>query len=935
MAIIDIPQNQLGSPQWTIGETLLDVNREVSRKHFRAGGVMGSLKIYICDNSGLRDIFRNWGKGYQIQITLTATEFFSDAKPTSINGVIEVEFGLGYLSPIKKTLKVTNWDEPIIFKFYYQLTEFDLRKPDAQRMWLRKLTPGLIKIIDSSVDYFGVEYDVNLNNKLYESRTDAVWSIPQESTSGKGLIYNIGNKIGNPIGIKFGNGAFRSGIWKNGVWNDGWRGPWVDTEDDIFYFDTINTNTFQVSENMWFLKIDSNTNAENIIRIRENIFVNVFISIGNVVGIDINEERYLLKDYYRVSQIDETSFGFTITIEIPISKFPLRRFEIDSVSHLIYITKNIWLGGTFLNGYFRGVWNYGLFKGFPYTTVMDGSHFISGKFDGGRFISKILSITNSLSESRQYNTGLVQFFEFFDNNISETEGITNYIDNTYQSWIDVNYYTQSFVNINSLTSIYDDNFGKKVPLPNLYGYPTLDVLSSYSKFKNTTDNQVDFYNLGTKYKIYTDYLGDNGYFRNAFNSEGNPGLDEFISAGWTANSGNFYGTPTVSFIYNSNITRKNVNRISIILATFGYNVLNNDNIQVDDRKYTVVEYDIEYYQRGFDINTGQFTNTFSKPLNLLGSNYPSINNIYRSNLTKTEYFFNKNALDLILRYNSEFIPVPESLAIFGFNFTHSLSPSGETNPSFSTTYSMVTSQTSSQFSPPKDVFVDEWEEGQSYSKYKIVRLSTSDAFGKFYISLKDNNTDPPTTSQSWSTTIVGFNNPNFESTIFEQSENFAFFTSFRINYFKFLEIDALPFFKYWDYEINFFNTFRDGQYLGLEFTKPHGLKKGDVISLRLDEKKFNPQYEREGIQIISVVDGPERTVTGIRTGDVSYTVKTNILYGFTVSYLAESGTVTKVGNRIDTRIQSNVYAISPKIEGLDENFVYLGNNQISVDRNIL
>jgi hypothetical protein len=75
---------------------------------------------------------------------------------------------------------------------------------------------------------------------------------------------------------------------------------------------------------------------------------------------------------------------------------------------------------------------------------------------------------------------------------------------------------------------------------------------------------------------------------------------------------------------------------------------------------------------------------------------------------------------------------------------------------------------------------------------------------------------------------------------------------------------------------------------------------------------------------------------GIEKGDVVHTVRLDCTYGATVSNLSETGTLTKIsGDRIDQRIQTNFYADSPIIEGLDENFNYLGNNQIIVDRSII
>jgi hypothetical protein len=42
---------------------------------------------------------------------------------------------------------------------------------------------------------------------------------------------------------------------------------------------------------------------------------------------------------------------------------PIMQITKDSESHAIYVSKNVWLSGGFLSGYFNGIWNYGLFKG--------------------------------------------------------------------------------------------------------------------------------------------------------------------------------------------------------------------------------------------------------------------------------------------------------------------------------------------------------------------------------------------------------------------------------------------------------------------------------------------------------------------------------------------------------------------------------------------
>lgn len=253
--------------------------------------------------------------------------------------------------------------------------------------------------------------------------------------------------------------------------------------------------------------------------------------------------------------------------------------------------------------------------------------------------------------------------------------------------------------------------------------------------------------------------------------------------------------------------------------------------------------------------------------------------------------------------------------------------------SYSTTYSIVFAGATDSYSLVGGI--SEWDEGVSYQKNDIVREKTfGDAAGYFYMSLTNSNTGNIVSNPNyWFRLSVGFNNGVKENTILEQSGKSSFFPTFRIPYFKFYEIDSLPFFNYFKFEINFFNTFKaSGDSLGLVFTKPHGFKSGDQVILKLDETKFNPQYETQSTVGI-VRDGiPPSKIQTTQDVEYEYSITLNIPYGTTVSNLSESGTLTKVvGDRIDRRIQSNYYATSPKIEGLDDNFIYLGSNQVFVD----
>lgn len=174
----------------------------------------------------------------------------------------------------------------------------------------------------------------------------------------------------NYLTTKVGNGRFKAGVWENGVWNSGWR---VDTE--VYEFDDVEISLLMKTTNtIWRIQIKGPKTSTVNFKIGDRV------SIGNIVGIDINENRKLMKNYFTVLSVSDTN----IIVDFN-NTFPLRRIEKDSENHKIKISKNIWLNGGFLNGYFEGIWNNGLFKGFPFITEMYNTHWIDGRYDGGHF----------------------------------------------------------------------------------------------------------------------------------------------------------------------------------------------------------------------------------------------------------------------------------------------------------------------------------------------------------------------------------------------------------------------------------------------------------------------------------------------------------------------------------------------------------------------
>ena len=403
------------------------------------------------------------------------------------------------------------------------------QKLGVQRVMYPNPDNSSFVIFSASVKEVNSTYNDTYNNKLFQF---SGYTVPFQygptgaSVSLPSLLNQTGVSNNGVLSLKFGNGVFKSGIWKGGFWNNGWRSTW-DGSDDIVYFSDV-SQVLQISSNLWHVRLDLAPIGDlSQLNVGDNV------GIGNLVYIDINENRKLIKNYYRIVNITPIN----ITVEVS-TNLPIRRIVKDSDNHFIYVTKNIWVSGAFLSGYFRGVWNYGLFKGFPYITEMQDSVWIDGVFDGGRFTST-QSYYSQGGVNNYYNTGLIQNFTFRDNNIA---GKNQFL---YNSWIDVNYFTSSMTNIAKGNYKYDSTKGVIIADGNLKGFPTVDILSSDSIFRNSYDLDSQYYKLGWSYKVYVDYLGNASYFTYPLSTKSVPGIDTFLLNGWTfSNNSSSYHSNT-------------------------------------------------------------------------------------------------------------------------------------------------------------------------------------------------------------------------------------------------------------------------------------------------------------------------------------------------------------------------------------------------------
>mgnify|MGYP000276002034 CR=1 FL=1 len=592
------------------------------------------------------------------------------------------------------------------------------------------------------------------NPTTLQPTTGALIGATYSALVGSGNTVNATQSIIlNSIFSKIGNGTFKSGVWENGVWNSGWR-----VDDGMYDFYDVYQHFSYNRLKKWRIQIQGPTSSVSKFEIGDNI------SIGNIVSIDINNDRRLIKNYFTI--INKTVD--TIIVEFD-NNFPLRRIERDSENHRIYVTKNVWLSGGFLNGYFKGIWNYGLFKGYPLITEMYDSHWIDGIFDGGHFSAvkypgvtfsdtlfstdisyfgyvgltfstphtlakgdlvtikmsapvvnpqyngewKVLSIvnnyhiiidvpwgSNSILEGGYLtfnkSKGLIQNMSFKSNNRSRITSISSNESDvvfSYNSWIDVNYDSNQSVSIGKQQTVINSLSQRTYNENNLYGYPTLDVLSSDSNFRDSYSLTIRKYKLGTKYKIFNDFIGESSKFQDQFGPTG-PDDARFISYGWTYSRKNtasltFSRTVDVGVlpITGEELRVEAIGDGGVLDITPTEGILNRSTDNLEKFRYTKVSFDTLTFSSNYTFNEdpektppaikpeySKATSLNTPSINFNNINkvkktvyvgtfssftayteatflpiYKNINHLLTPKKTKVEYFYNKRNLSMVFR----------------------------------------------------------------------------------------------------------------------------------------------------------------------------------------------------------------------------------------------------------------------------------------------
>jgi hypothetical protein len=532
------------------------------------------------------DVKFNVDIGYSLNVTNNGGYRQSVEESVRILPVVRgcVSTGRKYGRTPEKTLTFTF--EPLGFAEYSPSTR------DSYRFSIRKYSStsgSRLVITHLKIQLKNTQYSSVYNNKLYtvfdsNPEINDVMALPStQVVSGvtSSIAYSGASSKGLPISIRFGNGIFTSGtasafssIWEFGVWNEGWRYDrniiyftnfmsFAGTQKPLVYAGAFQTKKVKKGEvanifdksisqiiptqriftvalfrTIGNLTFDDSTTviqdptpeerSDGTNTLSSQLKVGDRVSVGNIVAIDINGERRLITETFRVVDVispkNSSEGNLDVVYLQVILNYGARTIQRDSRSHLITITKNIWLNGAFLNGVFKGVWTNGLFKGGPYITKMKDSQWTEGIFDGGHFQAKSISYPVGSDEDLatfSIPSGVIQNFIFKDND----QKLTPY-QHSYNSWIDVNYYTSSVVTVGEeQTANIDPEDDNKLLIPialglplqlgentptNFLGYPTDDVLRSQSYLRNNTDSNFSTYKLGSKYKESTNYLEVDG-----------------------------------------------------------------------------------------------------------------------------------------------------------------------------------------------------------------------------------------------------------------------------------------------------------------------------------------------------------------------------------------------------------------------------------------
>jgi hypothetical protein len=696
-------------------------------------------------SNGVTDVIFEFGYTYDIELRIgvlgdSTWASPSDTDPSTSNSdtcKLRVITNLGTSSTVRILESQSRLDgfrtKVSTIKFSYNPSIYDIDTTGWDKLSINRdrlgvgISGGRMVLLDGKVIKTRNIVYGKYNNKLFKGiigdvsnlDTSSV-SIPSYSTltaipdvyNNNNFAYGTDNfnyhkKTNSLVSMNCGNGTFKSGKWVNGTWKNGWRSNWGDSPFDKSDSKFDVSSIIKVSPYRWNIKL-----LPQIIKDLEDFKIGNKVSVGNLAMVTHNESRLPIKDsMIVVSIIDNNS----LTLEFVTTQSGVRDIKKDSDIHDILVSKNIWLNGTFLNGYFKGIWNNGTFDGNVNTSKMEDSIWIDGIFNGGHFKTDRVTLASTGTYSLNgFSSGLMQNVRFSDGNVGDTSvlkydflstgrltwpydkinlSIDPYFSRMnlkYNSWIDVVYYNSSMTNIGEEHTTYNfplDVGTKKTPIPIEYtpiqinGFPTRDVLSSVSSFRKLSDNTIGTYQLGSKYNIYNDFIGNSTFNKSIFTgvADRSPGDSKFILDGWTYSTisgtatyrSNYHGFENVfdKEIDNNNQLYINGGTDSLYLES--YSLLNNiKTLDIEEHRYSMIEYEIG---RNFGLNNNKisYPNYLDKGGEVLLLNSPNLLSLNKSIIdhnstnenVKREFFYNRQSLSIVnyVLGSAPDIPIPYSM----------------------------------------------------------------------------------------------------------------------------------------------------------------------------------------------------------------------------------------------------------------------------------
>jgi hypothetical protein len=458
---------------------------------------------------------------------------------------------------------------------------------------------GTYSIVSLSNFTFAGAYSEG-NNRVYTTNSNLSTNIKNATYSivlgsGNNVFKNIETAT-TTIHTVAGNGSFVAGTWENGVWNSG-----LHEDITVSEFNTLVDSFFYNRGRTWRMSIGGRPSSianfsvgdvvsiSNVVAIDINEKRKLINKSYTILSIDETSITVEFETNFPIKRIEKDSDEHRILVSkniwangVFLNGYFSGIWNNGLFSGFPLITKMEgahWIDGIFNGGQFIAQKIKATFTSI-YEAVYEGTPRLGINFNNPHGIevydtisitySNLYSAVNSLGTTtvlsvpsplsiitgiafdKKYkgakdgtvntttSTGLIQNFKFYSNNVSKVTSLDTMRSErvfSYNSWIDVNYSNKSAVNVGRPQTFIETTSERQYSENNLYGYPTNDVLTSDSVFRDSFSLTLRRYRLGKKYSILNDYVGVASAFEKSFGpTDTQEGIESFEEQGWKSDT---------------------------------------------------------------------------------------------------------------------------------------------------------------------------------------------------------------------------------------------------------------------------------------------------------------------------------------------------------------------------------------------------------------